>query len=46
MLLDRYVRLGYKIFIQGDADGNTQDIFPSHRRERSAEQGTNLRVSA
>jgi hypothetical protein len=27
MLLDRYTRLGYRIFLQGDADGNDQDIF-------------------
>jgi hypothetical protein len=27
MLLDRFTRLGYSIFIQGDADGSTHDIF-------------------
>lgn len=27
MLLEDYRRRGYKIFIQGDADGNNQDIF-------------------
>ena len=27
MLLERYTRQGYSIFLQGDADGNNQDIF-------------------
>jgi hypothetical protein len=27
MLLDRFKRLGYSIFIEGDADGNNHDIF-------------------
>jgi hypothetical protein len=27
MLLDRYVRHGYKVFIQGDADGKSNTIF-------------------
>jgi len=29
MLLKKYCELGYKIFIQGDADGNSLDIFRS-----------------
>ena len=27
MLLDNYVKLGYKIYIQGDADGKHSEIF-------------------